>query len=143
MRTVSQIVKTYDSFKEYWADAIALVNQTPVPALQHGYGMTAMEDNALIAWYGDLLVKFGAVFAATQETMKSQANSLVAMQNQLANIQLCMTVGQQPPSHDYTTAQQQRTFPNHNKSNSGSQSNSRGFPQQQTVNYGGTGGGQQ
>jgi hypothetical protein len=143
MRTVSQIVKTYDSFKEYWADAIALVNQTSVPASQHGYGMTAMEDNALVASYGDSLVNFGAVFAAMQETMKSQANSLVAMQNQLANIQLCMIVGQQPPSRGYTTAQQQRTFTNHNKSNSGGQSNGRGFPQQPTVNYGSTGGGQQ
>ena len=38
-----------DSFKEYWANAIALVNQTAAPALQHGYGMADMDDDASIA----------------------------------------------------------------------------------------------
>jgi hypothetical protein len=47
--TVPLIVKTIDSFKEYWADAIALVNQTAVLALQHGYRMTAMDDGVLVA----------------------------------------------------------------------------------------------
>jgi hypothetical protein len=95
---VPQIVKTINSFKQYLADAIALANQTAAQALQHGYRMTAMDDDMLVASYGDSLANCGATFAATQETMKSQANSLVAMQNQLANIQLCMNVGQQPPS---------------------------------------------
>jgi hypothetical protein len=104
--------------------------------------MTAMDNDALVAAYDDLLVNFGAVFAATQETMKSQANSLVAMQNQLLNIQLCMNVGQQPPSSSYAPAQQQCTFSNHYKHNGGGQGNNLGFPQP-TVNYGGTGGGQQ
>ncbi len=124
---VPPIVKMISSFKEYWANTIALVNQTAVAALQHGYGMTAMDDDALVAAYDDLLVNFGAAFAATQETMKSQANSLVAMQNQLSNIQLCMNVGQHPSS-TYAPAQQQRMFTNHNKHNIGSQGNSRGFP---------------
>jgi hypothetical protein len=48
--------------------------------------MTAMDDDASVAVYDDLLANFGAAFAATQETMKSQANSLVAMQNQLSHI---------------------------------------------------------
>jgi hypothetical protein len=140
---VPLIIKMIDSFKEYWADAIALVNQTAVPALQHGYGMTTMDDDPLVAAYNDSLANFGAVFAATQETMKNQANSLVAMKTQLSNIQLCMNVGQQPPSSGYAPAQQQRTFTNHNKHNGGGQGNNRGFPQQPTMNYGGTGGGQQ
>ncbi len=126
-----------DSFKEYWANAIALVNQTAVPASQHGHGMTTMDDDALVASYGDLLANFGAAFAAMQEAMKSQADSLVAMQNQLLNIQLCMNVSQQPPSSGYAPAQQQCTFTNHNKRNSGSQGNGCGFPQQPTMNYGG------
>jgi hypothetical protein len=137
------IVETINSFKEYWADAIALVNQTAVPALKRGYGMTAMDDDALVATYDDLLAYFGTAFAATQETMKNQANSLVAMQTQLSNIQLCMNVGQQPPSSGYAPTQQQPTFTNHNKRNGGGQGNGRGFPQQPTVNYGGMGGGQQ
>jgi hypothetical protein len=91
---VPPIVKSIDSFKEYWANVIALVNQTTVLALQHGYGMTAVDNNASVALYGDSLADFGAIYTATQETMKSQADSLVAMQNQLANIQqFCMTVG--------------------------------------------------
>ncbi len=73
------IVKMINSFKEYWANKIALINQTAVPALQHQYCMTTVDDNMLVALYGDLLANFGAVYAATQETMKSQANSLVAM----------------------------------------------------------------
>jgi hypothetical protein len=92
--TVPPIVKTIDSFKEYWADTIALVNQTAVPASQHGYRMTAMDYDASGAVYDDSLANFGAVFAPMHKTMKSQANSLVAMQNQLLDIQLCMNVGQ-------------------------------------------------
>jgi hypothetical protein len=140
---VPPIVETIDSFKEHWANTIALVNQTAVLALQHGYRMTAMDNDALVAVYDDLLVNFGATFAATQETMKNQADSLVAMQNQLLNIQLCINVGQQPPIIGYAPAQQQRTFTNHKKRNSGGQGNNRGFPQQPTMNHGGTGGGQQ
>jgi hypothetical protein len=73
--------------------------------------------------------------------MKSQADSLVAIQNQLLNIQLCMNVGQQPPNSGYAPAQQQCTFNNHHKRNGGGQGNNRGFPQQPTMNYDGTGGG--
>ncbi len=90
------------------ANAIALVNQTAVLASRHGYRMTTMDGDASVAAYGDSLANFGAVFAAMQETIKSQANSLlVAMQYQLANIQLCMNVGPQPPSSGYVPAQQQ------------------------------------
>jgi hypothetical protein len=139
-KVVPPIVKTIDSFKEYWADAIALVNQTAIPASQR---MTAMDNGASVAVYNVSLANFGAAFAAMQETIKNQADSLVAIQTQLANIQLCMNVGQQHPSSSYTPAQQQRTFTNHNKRNGGGQGNGRGFPQQPTMNYGGTGGGQQ
>ncbi len=101
-----------------------------------------MDNDALTAAYDDSLANFGVTFAAMQETMKSQADSLVAMQNQLLNIQLCINVGQQPPSSSYAPAQQQHTFTNHNKRNGGSQGNNRGLPQQPNMNYGGTGGSQ-
>ncbi len=140
---VPSIVETINSFKKYWANAIALVNQTAIPASQHGYGMTAMDDVALVAAYDDSLANFGTTFAAMQETMKNQAESLVAMQTQLSNIQLCMNVGQQPPRSGYAPAHQQCTFTNHNKHNGGGQGNGCGFPQQPTMTYGGTGGGQQ
>ncbi len=102
-----------------------------------------MDNDTLVVMYDDLLTNFGAAFAATQETMKNQSNSLVAMQTQLSIIKLCMNVDQQPPSSGYAPAQLQRTFTNHNKRNGGDQGNGHGFPQQPTMNYGGTGGGQQ
>jgi hypothetical protein len=49
--------------------------------------MTTLDNKALLALYGNLLANFSAAYAATQETMKSQVDSLVAMQGQLANIQ--------------------------------------------------------
>ncbi len=138
------IVETIDSFKEYWADAIALVNQTAVLALQHGYSMTAVDNDESVALYGDLLANFRAVYAAMQESMKSQADSMVAMQSQLANFQqFYMAVSQQPPSSIYTPDQQQCTFNNRNKHIGGGQNSSRGFPQQPTVSFGNTGGSQQ
>jgi hypothetical protein len=105
--------------------------------------MTTIGNDISVALYGDLLANLGAKFAAMQETMKSQANSLVAMQNQLSNIRLYMNVGQQLPSSGYIPAQQQCMFTNHDKCNRGGQGNGRCFPQQPTINYGGTGGGQQ
>jgi hypothetical protein len=138
--TVPPIIEMINSFKEYWADTIAFVNQTAVLAFQHGYGMTAMDNDALVLSYGDLLVNFGATYAATQETMKSQADSLVAVQNQLAKIQqFCMAVGQQPPRSIYAPTQQQCTLTNHNKRTGGGKSNSCGFPQQPTMSFGGMG----
>jgi hypothetical protein len=84
-----------DSFKEYWANVISIVNQKAVLASQHGYGMAAMEDDALLAWYSKSLANFGAAYAATQESIKTQATSLASMQGQLTNIQqFCMNVGQ-------------------------------------------------
>ena len=95
------IVETIDSFKEYWSGAIPLV-KTAAPASQHGYGMAAVANNALIALYTETMSNFGAAYAATQDLMKSQSASLAAMQGQLVNIQqFCMTVSQQPPSNIY------------------------------------------
>ena len=109
------IVKTIDSFKEYWSGAIVLVNQTAAPALQHGYGMAAVDDNASITSYTETMSNFSAAYAATQDSMKSLAASLAAMQGQANIQQFCMAVGQQPPStiyqppsNNYAPVQQQR-----------------------------------
>ncbi len=75
-----RVKQTLDSFKGFWSNSITLVNQTSVPALQHGYGMAAMDDNGgSIASYGESLANFGAAYAATQEMVKSQADSLSAI----------------------------------------------------------------
>jgi hypothetical protein len=90
------VKQTLDSFKGFWSNVISLVNQMSIPALQHGYSMAAMDDNSSsIASYGKALANFGATYAATQETVKSQADSLSAIQAQLVGLQqFCMAVGQ-------------------------------------------------
>jgi len=119
------ILETIDSFKEYWADAIALVNQTAAPALQHGYGMAAMDDNVSITSYSESPANFGAAYAVTQESMKAQATTMAAMQGQLTNIQqFCMAVNQQPLPNIYTPSLQQPTFNNcRNRRNGGGHGN--------------------
>jgi hypothetical protein len=95
--------------------------------------MAAVEDNASIALYNKTLMNFGATYAATLETIKSQATSLAAMQGQLANIQqFCMAVGQQPPSKIYASMQHQ-----HTSNNRGIRCNGKG------QGSGGSGGGNQ
>jgi hypothetical protein len=101
------IKQTLNSFKGFWSNAITLVNQTSIPALQHGYGMAAMDDNgSSIALYSESLANFGNAYAATQELVKSQADSISTIQAQLAGLQqFCMAVGQQqpPPNNIYYT----------------------------------------
>jgi hypothetical protein len=135
------IIKTIDSFKEYWARAIKLVNQTSISAAQHSCGMAETDNDALHASYSKLLTNFSAAYAATQETVKTQATSMAAMQGQLMNIQkFCMTVGQQPPPTIYAPTQQHHMSNNcHGRCNggghnggSGSSNGGGGFSQQPT-----------
>jgi hypothetical protein len=85
--------------------------------MQHGYGMSTIDDDGTIVSYGESLANFGAAYAATQETVKNQSDSLSAIQTQLAGLQqFCMAVGQQqqPPNNIYyappaATAAQKRT----------------------------------
>jgi len=111
-----------------------------------------MDDDASIASYTESLANFGAAYAAMQESMKSQATTMAAMQGQLTNIQqLCMAVGQQPPPNIYAPSQQQPTFNNRrNRRNGGGHGNGNtignngggNFPQQPTW-FGGNGAGAQ
>jgi hypothetical protein len=145
------IVEMIDSFKEYWASVITLVNQTSIPAGQHSYGMAATNNDALHALYSKLLANFGAAYDATQETIKTQATNMAAMQGQLTNIkQFCMAVGQQPPPTIYAPTQQQHMSNNcHGRCIGGGQDGGYGgsngggnFPQQPTW-FGGNGAGAQ
>jgi hypothetical protein len=140
------VKQTLDSFKGFWSNSITLVNQTSVPALQHGYGMAAIDnDGGSIASYGESLANLGAMYAATQETAKSQTDSLAAIQAQLAGLQqFCMAVGQQqpPPSNIYYALQQQQHRHNNSRNNrrgrgGGSFNGSGGgYPQQPTSHQG-------
>jgi hypothetical protein len=145
------IDETINSFKEYWSGAIALVNQTAALALQHGYGMAAVNDDASVTLYTETMLNFGAAYSATQETIKSQAASLATMQGQLANIQqFCMVVGQQPPStiyqppsNNYAPAQHQRTTFNQGGRGGGQGGGGHGGGNQQPTWYGFGGAGAQ
>jgi hypothetical protein len=56
-----KIVETFSSFKTFWADKIALVNQTAIPASLHGYGMAAIDkDDASATSYSESIANFGA-----------------------------------------------------------------------------------
>jgi hypothetical protein len=92
------IVKTFDTFKTFWAAKIMLVNQTAIPASLLGYGMAAVNDDNSIISYSKLIANFGAAYAATQESVKAQGTTIALMQGQLqAMQQYCMALQQQPP----------------------------------------------
>jgi hypothetical protein len=141
-----RVKQTLDSFKGFWSNAITLVNQMIIPVSQHGYGMAAMDDDGdSIALYGKSLANFGAAYAATQETVKSQADSLSAIQAQLAGLQqFCMAIRQHqpPPNNIYYTPQQQQRHHNNSRNNRGGggsggfNGNCSGYPQQPTLHQG-------
>jgi cysteine synthase len=103
-----RIVKTFDSFKTFWAAKVTLVNQTAVPASQYGYRMAATNDDDSVVSYSKSIPNFGAVYATTKESVKLQGTTITAMQSQFNPLsQYCMALQQQatPTNH---TAQQQR-----------------------------------
>ena len=115
------IRETFDSFKTWWADKITLVNQTAIPAGLHGYGMMAADDESVIS-YEESLANFGAAYAATQESVKSQASTIATLQTQMQSMQqYCMNLQQmqlQPPMQSAYPRQQQRDRRGTNRSGS-------------------------
>jgi hypothetical protein len=107
-----RINKDMASFKEFWSSKIALVNQTAIPASLHGYGMAAVNDkDGSVTSYGESIVNFGAAYAATQESVKTQGSMIASLQGQVnAMQQYCMALQQQP--HPTIYAQQQRALSN-------------------------------
>ena len=90
-----QVVETFDSFKTFWAEKITLVNQTAIPAALHGYGMMATADDESVISYEESLANFGAAYAATQDSVKSQASTIATLQSQMQSMQqYCMSMQQ-------------------------------------------------
>ena len=90
-------------------DKITLVNQTAIPASLHGYGMATVNNNDTVALYGESIANFGAAYAATQESVKTQGTTIASIQTQLqAMQQYCMSLQQQYPQAIYAPQQQAR-----------------------------------
>ena len=77
------IIKMLDAFKTFWADKITCVNQTAIPTSSHGHGMATINNNDIVALYGESIANFGAVCAVTQESVKIQGTTIALMQTQL------------------------------------------------------------
>ena len=77
------IVKMLDTFKTFWVDKITLVNQTAIPTSLYGYGTAVFNNNDTVALYSELIANFGAAYASTQESVKTQCTRIVSMQIQL------------------------------------------------------------
>jgi hypothetical protein len=108
-----RIGEAFDSFKTFWAAKITLVNQTAVPASQYGCQMTATNDNDSIVSYGKSIANFGAVYAATQESVKLQGTTIAAMQSQFNPMsQYCMALQQQATPTNHMAQQQCSTSNN-------------------------------
>jgi hypothetical protein len=104
------IVETVNMFKMFWASKITLVNQTAILASMHGYGMAAVNNDDCVILYRESIANFGAGYATTQESVKSQGTTITLMQGQLqAMQQYCMALVQQSPLSIYTSQQQQRS----------------------------------
>jgi hypothetical protein len=90
-----RIFEMVNMFKTFWAAKITLVNQTAIPASMHGYGMATVKDNDSVVLYGESIMIFGAVYDATQESVKSQGTTIASLQGQIqAMQQYCMALGQ-------------------------------------------------
>jgi hypothetical protein len=108
-----RIIKTFDTFKMFWAAKNTLFNKTAVPASMHGYGMAAVNNNNSVVSYSKSIANFGVTYAATQESIRSHSSTIASMQGQLWSMQqFCMALQQQQP-HTTTYALQQQQCGRH------------------------------
>jgi hypothetical protein len=86
-----------------------LVNQTAIPASLHGYGMAAVNTDDTVVLFKESTANFGATYAATQESVKTQGTTIALIQTQLqAMHQYCIGLQQQPSPTIYAPQQQAR-----------------------------------
>ena len=96
--------------------------------------MAEVNDNNTVALYGESTTNFGAAYAATQESVKTQSMTIALMQTQLqAMHQYCMGLQQQPPPTIY--APQQQAQGGRGPSPRNQSSGGRGGGRQQTPAY--------
>jgi hypothetical protein len=83
-------------FRSFWETAIYIVSFTATLALQHGYGMNAVEDDPSATYLTDAASNFGVAYATTQESLHNNNTLINAMQGQIQ--MLCNALGNQPPA---------------------------------------------
>jgi hypothetical protein len=74
---------------------VNIVSFTATLALQHGYDMNAVEDDASAASLTNTVSNFGVAYAM-QESLQNNIACINAMQRQIQ--MLCNAIGNQPPA---------------------------------------------
>jgi hypothetical protein len=86
----------FATFRSFWETAINIVSFTATLALQHSYGMNAVEDNPSAISPTNTVSNFGMAYAAVQESLRNNNASINAVQGQFQ--MLCNAIGNQPPA---------------------------------------------
>jgi hypothetical protein len=84
------------AFCIFWETAVNIASFTATPALQHGYGMNAVEGGASAASLTNAVSNFGVAYAATQGSLRNNNASINTMQGQIQ--MLCNTIGNLSPA---------------------------------------------
>jgi hypothetical protein len=71
------------AFCYFWETAVNIASFTATPAVQHSYGMNAIENDASAASLTDAVSNFGVAYAAVQESLLNNNASINAMQGQI------------------------------------------------------------
>ncbi len=136
----------FAAFKIFWEQAIRIADKsTATPAAQYDYGLNIQEitDDATTASRTSALESsistFGNAYAATEERVRTQTDTINNMQGQLTNLQqMCHTIMTQPPTW---TPPINQPPPQHNNNNYHNNYQGRGGGGR--GGYGGRGGGNQ
>ncbi len=69
----------FAAFCSFWETAVNIASFTATPALQHGNGLNAVEDDPSATYLTDAVSNFGAAYAAMQESLCNNNASINAM----------------------------------------------------------------
>jgi hypothetical protein len=89
-------IMDFAAFHTFWEIAVNIVSFMATPALQHGYGMNAVEDNASANSLIYAVSNFGMAYTTTQESLCNNNTSINSMQGQIQ--MLCNAIGNHSPA---------------------------------------------
>jgi hypothetical protein len=70
----------FAAFSSFWKTTVNIASFTATPALQHGYGMNAVEDDPSGTYLTNTVSNFGAAYAVMQESLPNNNAFINAMQ---------------------------------------------------------------